>query len=55
MVWSVGFSVPLGISTTYPEKGKEGNNPKRQVLVAADTAALTQGSVFPLPVSLSGG
>lgn len=54
MVWSVGSSVPLGISTTYPEKGKE-NNPKRQVVVAADTAALTQGSAFLLPISLSGG
>lgn len=28
---------PLGISTTCPKKGKEENNPKRQVLVAAQT------------------
>lgn len=37
MVWSVSFIKPLGISTACPEKGKEENNPKRQVLVAAQT------------------
>lgn len=37
MACSVGFIKPLGISTTCPKKGKEENNPKRQVLVAAQT------------------
>lgn len=33
----LGCSKPLGISSTCPETGKEENNPKRQLVVAAQT------------------
>lgn len=53
IVWAMRFTNPLEISTTWLEKGQKEHNPKRQVLVPANTAALTQGVGAPSPLAVA--